>query len=458
MTTPSPPLPLPVNLRPITPPPQHARRSSMKPTYRLSKDAKRLEGEVASAARALRESPSTVKGTLKEAAATRRLLAKRSRKLSCLSAKQHAKEAATSATASPPAPAREHGGQVGAEAEAGSTAEEDKKGEVEGEEDDDEGEELEGEDEQKEEDEEGLEELEVEEGSVVLGAFDPIPELKSRLNDRKNSLRFVTADEEAQIRKEELAMVFSGRSSGSAAASGVSEEDGGTNNNNNNGGDGGGDDDTGGDAEEGEKTSADDVGSDSGLGGGRGSTRGRVKSFGAILESTLSKTLVPAPPPSRSTGPIRRASMSALPPRPGRETSDKKKAAIIAKETPWEPKSKYFRSLQSAAAAGDGNGGGKTGGSRSPTGGLPPPPPAPMLGMLSQIRARGNSNGGSRSTGCLPPPPPPPPPPAPMLGMLSEIRARGGGSARGVGGNQGGGSQAPAGMDGLLAAIRARRR
>ncbi|CAM9797494.1 unnamed protein product, partial [Ectocarpus sp. 12 AP-2014] len=206
---------------------------------------------------------------------------------------------------------------------------------------------------------------------VVLGAFDPTPELKSRLNDRRNSLRFVTADEEAQIRKEELAMVFSGRSSGSVAASGVSEEDGGSSNNS-----GDGDDDTGGDAEEGEKTSADDVGSDFSRAGGRRSARGRVKSFGAILESTLSKTLVPAPPASRSTGPIRRASMSALPPRPERESSDKRKAAVVAKETPWKPKSKYFRSLQSAAADGDGNGNGSSGGSRS-TGGLPPRPPAP---------------------------------------------------------------------------------
>ncbi|CAN0157816.1 unnamed protein product, partial [Ectocarpus fasciculatus] len=419
-----------------------AREEAKSEVTRLSKETKRLEGEVASAARALRESPSTVEGTLKEAAATRRLLSKRSRKLLRLSAKRHTKEAATSATAtatasSPPAPACEKGGQVGAEAEAGSAAEEEQT----------EAEEVQEEDEQKEEEEE---ELEVEAGSLVAGAFDPTPELKSRLNDSRNSLRFVTADEEARIRKDELAMVFSfsGRCSGTTGANGVSEEHGSSSSSS------GGGDDTGCDEEAGERASADRAGSDSGLDGGGGNARSRVKAFGAMLESTLSKTLVSAPAPSGSTGPTRRAScFSAFPPRPERESNDKR-AATIADDTPWEPKSKHFRSLQPANGSGAGAG---SGGPRS-LGGLPPPPPAPMLGMLSQIRARGN-NGGSRSTGCLRPPAPPPPPPAPMLGMLSEIRARGGSaSARGDGGAQSGGGQAPAGMDGLLAEIRSRRR
>ncbi|CAN0050846.1 unnamed protein product, partial [Ectocarpus sp. 13 AM-2016] len=56
---------------------RRAREEAKSEVTRLSKEAKRLEGNVATAARTLRESPSTVDSTLAEAAATRRLLSAR---------------------------------------------------------------------------------------------------------------------------------------------------------------------------------------------------------------------------------------------------------------------------------------------------------------------------------------------------------------------------------------------
>ncbi|CAM9791976.1 unnamed protein product, partial [Ectocarpus sp. 13 AM-2016] len=386
---------------------RRAREEAKSEVNRLSKEEKRLEGLMASAARALRDSPSTVDGTLEEAAATRRLLSDRARKLrlSAMQQQQQRTEAAATAsttTASPSTPAHEDGGPASAAAAV--------------DENEDEG------------------EVEVAKGSEVEGAFDPTPELRSRRSDKSRSLRFVTADEEAKIRKEELARVFSSRGMpAKAAALGASENGGGT-----------GVDVDGEEAAAGEKASVDG-------GSGLGHANGRIKAFGAVLEKTLSKTLHRLAPPPGATpagAGSRKASMPVTASRPQRAVGEK--AAGIAAATSWKPKSKFFRVFLSASTVTKDGGDG----SRS-TGGLPlppPPPPAPMLGMLSQIRARGEVGGGGTQSGGSQAP-------AGVGGFLAEIRARGDrGGGGGGGGTQSGGGQGPAGMGGLLAEIRAAKR
>ncbi|CBJ31449.1 conserved unknown protein [Ectocarpus siliculosus] len=364
---------------------RRAREEAKSEVNRLSKEEKRLEGHVVSAARALRDSPSTVDGTLEEAAATRRLLSDRN---------------------------------------------------------EDEG------------------EAEVAKGSEVEGAFDPTPELRSRRSDKSRSLRFVTADEEAKIRKEELARVFSSRgmpAAAAAAAVGASEDGGGKSTTG--AGDGTGVDVDGEEAAAGEKASVDG-------GSGPGHANGRIKAFGAVLEKTLSKTLHGRAPPPGTTAAAaaaaapsaaagagsRKASMPVTASPPQRAIGEK--AAGIAAATLWKPKSKFFRVFLSANTArkDGGDGSHSTGGLPPP----PPPPPAPMLGMLSQIRARGEvgggGGGGTQSGGSQAQ--------AGIGGLLAEIRARGdrGGGGGGGGGTQSGGGQGPAGMGDLLAEIRAAKR
>ncbi|CAM9444220.1 unnamed protein product, partial [Ectocarpus sp. 12 AP-2014] len=399
---------------------RRAREEAKSEVNRLSKEEKRLEGLMASAARALRDSPSTVDGTLEEAAATRRLLSDRARKLR-LSAmqqqQQRAEAAATTSTANatPSTPAREDDGPASAAAAV--------------DENEDEG------------------EVEVAKGSEVEGAFDPTPELRSRRSDKSRSLRFVTADEEAKIRKEELARVFSSRGMPAKAVAVGASEDGGGKSTTGAGGVGTGVDVDGEDAAAGEKASVDG-------GSGLGHANSRIKAFGAVLEKTLSKTLHRRAPPPGTTAAgagSRKASMPVTASRPQRAVDEK--AAGIAAATSWKPKSKLFRVFLSASAARKDDGDG----SRS-TGGLPPPPPsppAPMLGMLSQIRTLGEVGGGggcgTQSGGSQAP--------AGVGGLLTEIRARGDrGGGGGGGGTQSGGGQGPAGMGGLLAEIRAAKR
>ncbi|CAB1119909.1 unnamed protein product [Ectocarpus sp. CCAP 1310/34] len=335
---------------------RRAREEAKSEVTRLSKEAKRREGDVATAARALRESPSTVDGTLAEAAAPRRLLS--ARKLLRLQQQQQ-QQPETTAAATASVPAR---GPAAAEAAAAtSTAD----GQVE------------------EEDEEEEEFEEVEEGSEVEGAFDPNPELRSRLSDKSRSLRT-------------------------------------------NGG--------GGDAAEGEDEMA--GGKTSAVGGGH--AKGRIKAFGAVLEKTLSKTLL-GRAPATAPGRTRKAGTS---PRPQQRGSN---AAAVAAAASWEPKSKHLRALLSTTAARSSSGSRLTG---CPP---PPPPPPPMLGMPPQIRAR--VGGGPQSGGGQPT--------AGMGGLLAEIRARGervGGGGGGGGGTQSGGCQGAAGIGGLLAEIRAAKR
>ncbi|CAM9579948.1 unnamed protein product, partial [Ectocarpus fasciculatus] len=146
------------------------------------------------------------------------------------------------------------------------------------------------------------EEVEVVEGSEVEGAFDPTPELRSSRSDKARSLRFVTADEEAKIRKEELARVFSSRGKPAAAAAGASEDGGGKSG-----------EDTGVDVD-GEEGAAGEKASGDG-GSGLGHTKGdRIKAFGAVLEKTLSKTLLGrAPPPGTSAAAAAAAAAASTP-------------------------------------------------------------------------------------------------------------------------------------------------
>ncbi|CAN0287001.1 unnamed protein product, partial [Ectocarpus sp. 4 AP-2014] len=137
------------------------------------------------------------------------------------------------------------------------------------------------------------------------------------------SLRFVTADEEAKIRKEELARVFSCSSQGARGMAGANDGESSTN--------GGG----GHDAEREDETAG---GKTSAVGGGH--AKGRIKAFGAVLEKTLSKTLL-GRAPATAPGRTRKA---GTPPRPQQRNSN---AAAVAAATSWEPKSKHFRALRS---------------------------------------------------------------------------------------------------------------
>ncbi|CAM9677124.1 unnamed protein product, partial [Hapterophycus canaliculatus] len=199
---------------------RRARDEAKAEVDRLSKQVRSLEGDVASAQRALRESPYTVESLRQEAEATRRLLSERARKLRRLAKQQREEEEAEKAAAAAPAcdkATNEQGGGVGGgdnelaaavTAAAAPAVQEDEPATAVA---------------ATAEENQGDEEEEVEEGLEVEGAFDPNPELQSRFADKSSSLRFVTAEEDARMRKEELAKVFAVKAAAAAAAGGPSE-------------------------------------------------------------------------------------------------------------------------------------------------------------------------------------------------------------------------------------------
>ncbi|CAM9118472.1 unnamed protein product, partial [Scytosiphon promiscuus] len=431
----------------------------------LAKEVKRLEGDVASAQRALRESPYTVQSLLDEAAATRRLLSERAKKARLLAKQQREKAeaekaaaaaavvAAAAAAASDAATKEQGDGATGgdedpsaataaATAPAVQEAESARASAVVAVEEEDEVE-------------------QVEEGLEVEGAFDPDPELQSRFADKSSSLRFVTAEEDARMRKEELAKVFAAKAAEAAAAAACGLSAGtpvAAAKDALEGGDGAAADGkaagegkggvgaavqplfvgggapaasaaTGGssgslsesdDADAtGKATAAEEL-----VVGGGSHAKDRMKAFGAVLEKTLSQSFFErAPPPGSAAaaaavgggGVKARALMS--PPRPSKNNSATAAAAAAAAAgiltPPCKPKSKFFRSIQSPSTAGQPDVGGVGGRSTVPS--SPPPPPPPMMGLLSQIRARGD--GGKA--------------PAGMGGLLAQIRAKGGGGGDG---------------------------
>jgi len=413
-------------------------------SLRLSKEVRRLEGDVASAQRSLRESPYTVESLRAETEAIRRLLHERARKAHLL-AKQREEEAEEKAAASaaasaaaaaplgPEAPAGvavpgSGGGggveEVAAELDDAAATQQVSKAAV-----------------PQLQQQEEEEEMEVEEGQEVEGGFDLTPELKSRFADKSSSLRFVTAEEDARMRKEELAKVFAVRNQAAAgdekepssSLAGVTEASEGASSNDGEGqefipADGAAPDDGAsraeGDAGEGQ--------GDTGWVGG--TSKGRMKAFGAILEKTLSQSLLGRAPPSGSSaaagarpgvGRVASGKMRALmsPQRQQQQQQQQQghqseKTATKILTPPCKPKSKFFRSIQSPSgpsASGDV-------GADGSSGPLVPPPPAPMMGLLSQIRARGGEEGGtgsgSNSAGEVK---------AGMGGLLAQIRAGKGG-------------------------------
>lgn len=385
-------------------------------SFRLSKEIRLLEGQVASAQRALKESPYTVESLLAEAEATRRLQLGRARGGSRLAkleedAETGDKEAASAAATADGATWKEAPAEVAmpkegvAEAAAGLDGAAAAPGTSET---------------AREQEEREVVMVEVEEGLGVEGGFDPTPELKSRFADKSSSLRFVTAEEDARMRKEELAKVFAARnqatdgdeeepSSSVAAERGPSEE-GGSN----------------GEEEQGQgNIPADSAGEgqgDASFVGGK--SKVGMKAFRAKLESTLSQSLLGRVPPSVSAAAGATARVGGAgggkvrvpisPPRrqqQQREQPETKAAAILT--PPYKNKSKFFRSVESPPGASH----------TASSGPLVPPPPKPMMGLLSQIRARGGGGGGgagsgSSSAGDVK---------AGMGGLLAQIRAAKGG-------------------------------
>ena len=317
-----------------------------------------------------------------------------------------------------------------------------------------------------EEDGEGEEnrEVEVAEGLEVEGAFEPEPELRSRFGDKSNSLRFVTAEEDARMRREELAKVFGARDAADAAvvtmgAAGQPPDVG----NRVATGDDAGKDVVG--AEEvagarktvaamtsalqdgkvvevaGEEGSRDP---DAGLVGG-GDARERMKAFGAVLERTMSSNnwggraaplgttpsggcgggdSGPKNPLSGLVGKGRFLSPTRQGAGGGASGGEKSEAKAAVLSPPCKPKSKFFRSIQSptregsdsdAAATEAGAAAGPQFNSPLARGLLPPPlprPPAAQLGLLSEIVSRGGAHGGEKKSG--------------PVDLLAAIRARAG--------------------------------
>eukprot|EP00752_Nemacystus_decipiens_P014162 g12593.t1 len=349
---------------------RRARDEAKAEVERLSKEARRLEGDVASAQRALRESPYTVEFLQAEAEATRCLLTERARKARFLARQQQ----------------------------------------------------------QQKEQDEGLQ---VGEGLEVEGAFDPTPELKSRFADKTSSLRFVTAEEDARMRREELASVFAVRNKTASQESSSEEGSGGSS------------------EEEAGKSHADGAVADD-AGEGQGTTKGRMKAFGAILEKTLSQNMLGRLPTSGSVAAGAAASVGVggkmrvlVSPSRRQQQSENKGPAIVA--PPCKPKSKFFRSIRSPPGGSNmnDNGNGNAGGTGRPLI-PPPPPPAPMTGLLAQIRAQGGglSSGGSGVDGDMGAtsvlreegdssiaPPSLPQPPAPSLPLKSLFAATGASTA-----------------------------
>lgn len=304
---------------------------------------------------------------------------------------------------------------------------------------------------------------EVQDGLEVEGPFNSKPELKSRLADKNSSLKFVTAEEDARMRKEELAKVFGARDTaggavkaatlslapvpeGEVASKGVT-----------NGGQdvptGAGQSDALAGPGMGVETIAKQKGGEALAGGlvGGGDAKGRIKAFGAILEKTLNQNMSGrAPPPGAVAGgkhlqegfggkgrflsPNRQAANLTV------AGSNKKEERACSISPQCKPKSKFFRSICSPTKGNDAE---AAAGVRA-TADAPPirPSPPPMMGLLSQIRAarEGEGAGGGQNDEKA----------AVPGGLLAQIRAQ---RNEREGGR---GNETKAVMGGLLAQIQAK--
>ena len=455
---------------------------------RLAKEAKRLEADVASAERALAEGPYTVESLEAEAEQTKALLLKRAEKRRRLLLAEREKrrkerelrekerrerrerqaEEMSGASAAPGAAVEKEsaGGDAGAvvgdaEDQSGSGSPGGSCGTNSSSNCGNKGEDNKGAGDTADADvateskEEGEGEV-VAEGLEVEGAFEPEPELRSRFGDKSNSLRFVTAEEDARMRKEELAKVFGARDAAGATDAAAAAVAGGATGPPPDGGDGAtaGQEDQktfGGDGEagservrktvaamtsdlQGANAASEEAGQgvyrhpDAGLVVGR-TSREKRNMVCAQLEEMLSRG-GRAPPPGTTSGgggdggggggPRNLASglsgkgTFSTPTRQGgaRAAGEKSdvKAAVLS--PPCEPKSKFFRSMQSPTR---GDSDAATQATAAGPSILPPPPsrpPAPQLGFLSEIVSRGGARAGEKK--------------AVPGGLFAEIRARAG--------------------------------
>lgn len=315
----------------------------------------------------------------------------------------------------------------------------------------------------KEADDAGAEDVDTEvEGEIppeessreVEGPFEREPELKSRMADKSSSLKFVTAEEDARMRREELAKAMRARDAGDdrpqSAGAGDGRDEGLS--------------DPAVSPTQGQSLSAASAAStvaDDGLlgegvdgetgpvkeaaGGGLGgdnaeggreavesSPKTRIKAFGALLEKTLSQKLVHrAPPPGTSAafaaaaaaaggatangggggdgvsksplrGRIRLLSPASKNGRGQEKTTTPKGKSPKAKvlSPPCKPKSKFFKSINSNTPGREVGGGAQAAAATDATPvAADRPQSPPMLGLLSQIRARASGTGGSGGGG-----------------------------------------------------------
>lgn len=414
------------------------------------KEIKRLKMDLASAERAMSESPYTVETLQAEADAIKTLLLERVRKRRLIIKEQQEQEKleAEKDIDEPADEARsisegDAGSGVSEHTEGSSPAKEAKEMSAivvdVGREAGKENYSHEEDSEEKNLEENSEEDLEqdLEEGPEVDGPFDPEPVLLSRFGDKSNSMRFVTAEEDARMRREELAKVFGARTAASTAEAsdtlsagrdaGAQEEQ-----------------------ESGEHEKPTTAGQSpaiaapspaawiadkcpdqveggqqgGGLVGGDG-TKSRMMAFGAILEKTLSQSLLGRKPPPGSSAPaacvqgVAKMSRGGLNVQgsmshPNRSSTSKASigpAGVLS--PPCKPKSKFFRSINPSIAPDAGR-------ASPPTDNLARTRQAapPMLGLLSQIRARGGGGDGETK--------------AVMGGLLAQIRAKSSAATAGV--------------------------
>lgn len=282
----------------------------------------------------------------------------------------------------------------------------------------------------------------------IEGVFDPEPQLRSRLADKSSSLKFVTAEEEARMRKYELAKAIGASralavfeeaeamigeesrppagdasaavptADSTAAPAGRSK-----------------------DLEMADAGVVDAVLCEDGGGTGNGGARERIKAFGAILEKTLSQSKFPRAPtatlganaaangagtgaggaqsPRAVSGVVGRRRFLSPNSRetrlPGENLQSPAKA--VAKTPPCTPKSKFFKSITDSNKACNMERDRDTTPFSEGQASVAPPV---RLGFLDQIRAKAAGTGGGGAEACEMRWPPPPA----MGGLLAQIRAK----------------------------------
>ncbi|CAM9623169.1 unnamed protein product, partial [Discosporangium mesarthrocarpum] len=411
----------------------------------LGTDVRRLEAEVAESARALSAGPYTVESLKAEKEAVCQLLHNRAR--------------ATKAAAAAAARARVEEsdallpgveGDVAARSEDGGSGDVPRSGEA--------GAGVREEEEEEEEEVDvGAEKLLPLEQVEVVGPFDPEPKLESRFADRERSFKFVTAEEDARMRREELERAIGmGSATGSGGRDGeaVAAMAGAL---------------TGAlpasldvstwDSSPGKLISHLITSSPAAGQAGRAAAddsrpdtermedeanRGpaKIKALGLIVEKTLIKSLERGRPPLPGSTAALAVVMeaegrdhpgssvtpsSSSPPRANGDGFAKLKSPVPH----CKPKSKFFQSMRSTAR-------------NKEQSLLPESPALPRAGLLAQIRAGLRGEGKASEPAGSPEPP---------LGLLAQIRGRGkkgdpwgGGDSGGQGGGAEGGHGAAQGL------------